>query len=207
MSDATFLVRNQYESIATLNDRLSKACSEAAVTSADVHLVPPGFAIALFAEVEQQEKTGKIVPAGPQIRLQIAIMQEMETVKQFNTRLSVECSSRNITSAEMHLLDGRPIVSLYEEAELDGEDLVPAGDPVQVRVCRVGAKNAEDAVKTETYMEKIFETAAGAVVDLHVIEQAGVAFALVTYVEAPAEEEDDEDEDDSIKTVEAEVMK
>jgi hypothetical protein len=202
MSDATFLVRNQHEPITTFNERLSKACSEAAVTSADVHPVPPGFAVALFSEVEQDEKTGKLVPAGPQIRIQVVAMIEQETIKAFNTRLSIECGSRDVTSAELNVVEGLPVVSLYEEVEFDGEDLKPIGDPVQVRVCRIAAKNADEAFKTENYMEKIFESASGAVVDLRVIEQSNKCFALVTYIEAPAEtEEDDAD------VIDAEVVR
>lgn len=203
MGDAIFLVRHSAEHLDHFNDRVSRACSAATVTAIELHKGSNYLALSLIADVEQDEKTKEIVPAGPRMSVWMMEVDPNETIKAFNKRLEDACSKADITSAELRIINGRTVVALFTETEPDPEqnnEEVAISDVVQVRICRISADELKQAALSEAYMEKIFEQARGAITEIQFESEMGIDCAMVVFAEPP------EDDGDPIDTV-AEVVK
>lgn len=102
-----------------------------------------------------------------------------EQVSAFNQRLLSACGDFPITSVQLVVIDGQPMVTLFsesveadeedvEEAKEAGEeisvgDLIPTEDPVVVQVTQVRADSLDAAKKAQDRMETLYKRANGGV--------------------------------------------
>lgn len=197
MGDAIFIIRHEAEALDHFNERLSQICSATTVTAIDVHKGSTFLGVSLIADVEQDEETKEVVPAGPRMSVWFMELDADEGVKAFNKRLEDACTKMDVTSAELRIVQNRPVLALFTETEPDPDEKnneeIPISDIVQVRICRISALDPKQAATTEGYMEKIFEQARGAVTDIQ-FESDGdlLDFAMVVFADMP--EADDKDD-------------
>lgn len=139
---------------------------------------------------------------------------------QFNKRLLDACNDQPVTSAQLLVVDGEPVVTLFsetieatdehvKEGEADERgEMIPAGDPIIVQVTRASCETDKDAALTQQRMETLYNRADGAVVEIldavgfragWVEDKSGkshwvqipVTYLLVSYIAG----DEDEDED------------
>lgn len=193
MGDSIFLVRHGDEPIDSFNERLSRAYSATTVTAIELNKGTNFLVVTMLADVEQDEKTKEVVPAGPRMTVWLMEFDPSEAVKAFNKRLEDACSKAEVTSAELRIVNGRVVVALFTETEPDPEkpdEEVPVSDLVQVRICRISADEPKQAALSEAYMEKIAEQARGAITDVQFVSEEGNDYALVVYAEPPEDDGD-----------------
>ncbi len=107
-----------------------------------------------------------------------------EPIKAFNRRLRSACSDEGnpVTSVDITVVDGEPVVTLFSEMveateedvadaktageELKIDELIPDGDPVVAQVVMLSCATEEAATKTQEYTEKVYERADGGVRDI-----------------------------------------
>ena len=145
-----------------------------------------------------------------------------EKLSAFNKRLKQACDDQPVTGAQILVIDGQPVGTIFSEiVEAEQEDVdegvaekvgeeIPAKPPVIVQVARARCDTDEGAVKTQEHLETLFSRANGEVVEIlhgqgsvsgwvegpdkkQAYVSTPVTFLLVSYIQ---DEDDAADGDD-----------
>jgi len=147
-----------------------------------------------------------------------------EAMKAFNQRLLASCQEVAVTSVQMSVVSGQPVVTLFSEiveadqedvdksnGEIKLEELIPSDDPIYVQVCELKAGTTEEVTKSQNKMNILYGRADGGVTSVQhavgnvfgfienpkkeiVFCQQEAHFALVAYNSSDEVEEDGEED-------------
>lgn len=125
----------------------------------------------------------------------VLICDPTKKLKAFNIRMREECEETDWTSAQLHVVDGQPMVILSSEVDIATEEDVavgitdkvgeeiPAGPPIRCAVSRVSAERGHNCERTEEICEKICDAAGDGMIEEQVAVVQGDTFK---WIEHPA---------------------
>jgi hypothetical protein len=138
---------------------------------------------------------------------QVLIRNPDESVPDFNRRLAEVCKESDVTSVNLVVFHGTPIVTLMSEVDVPegwdeskeptDDDLEPVVDPLSAMVCRIRLTEhvtnkgvtvsvADTCARTEDVLNDVIARGNGAVTDIHYSQcpDTKEVFALVSFSRA-----------------------